>query len=222
MCSQRLGRRKTRPTGRDGFSLVELILVLGIITILVFVSLGPLTREATFNGQTNGMQRSRALALAEFRYANDHNQVLPDKAGGNASAIAQLLLADHYLSDPGLFYVPGSRETKYTGTDAATAIGQANISWDFAGWSGDGVPSEAPDQLPIVWSSVSVGKAPILQHKGSIPITITPDMPFGMEGIAVTYHNCSAKFVTTPRGWPYLCDPSYPGCPEATVLSGGG
>jgi prepilin-type N-terminal cleavage/methylation domain-containing protein len=217
-----LGRKKRQ----DGFTLVELLVVIGIIAILAGVALGPITSGIKKAAQSSGVQTSRTLAVAEFQYANDNNSTYPD-GSGNASVIAQKLLTGNYVSDPGLFFINGSSETKYTGTSAATSIAQVNISWDFGGNSGSGINSNFPDQYPVVWSTVGTAAAPTLTGSGAIPITLTTTMPFGTAGIAVTYKSNSAKFISsTVSGTTYssnITDATYPGgVTNASVLSGGG
>jgi len=226
-------RRGLSRSAECGFSLVELLVVLCIISILVVVLLGPITRGIQISRHSYGMQNSRTLAIAEFQYASDHNQCLPDRVGGNAANVARLLLAGNYVNDPGLFWLPGSKETKYTGASASTDIDETSISWDFAGRNGNGVPASAPstpDTLPLVWSSLGSTDAPSLGYSGAITVRLESSMPLGTDGMVVTNHGNSSRFVL---GAPYtynsitysyaqLCDPSYPGFAGVTVLSGGG
>src|SRR5476651_874775 len=86
-----------------GFTLVELLVVIGIIAILAGVALGPITNGIKKAQQSGGVQTSRTIALAEFQYANDSDtKAYPDGSGSDASVVAKALLGGNYVSDPGL------------------------------------------------------------------------------------------------------------------------
>ncbi len=181
--------------------------------------------------QNAGLQTSRTLALAEFQYANDNSQNYPDKngtganSGTGAAAVGNCLLAGGYVSDPGLFVISGGSETKYTGSLTTPNILTSNISWDFAGnTSLQGVNSNAPDTLPVVWSTVG-GQSitPALSATGPSSVTLTSSLPFSQQGLAVCYKSNSAQFMTASGSTSavQLTSAAYPGW-TATVLSGGG
>jgi len=82
----------------------------------------------------------------------------------------------------------------------------------------------------LVWSSLGSTDAPSLGYSGAITVRLESSMPLGTDGMVVTNHGNSSRFVL---GAPYtynsitysyaqLCDPSYPGFAGVTVLSGGG
>jgi prepilin-type N-terminal cleavage/methylation domain-containing protein len=153
MLTNRLYRRTARILSRGGFTLVELLVVIGIIAILAGVALGPITNGIKKAKQSGGMQTTRTIAVAEFAFSNDNNGSYPDTAnqsGGSgtaAAAVAQPLIAGGYTSDPSIYYISGGTAVKYTGSAAATAIAAGNISFDFAGANnGVGVNSNFPDQ----------------------------------------------------------------------------
>src|SRR5476651_960053 len=83
-----------------GFTLVELLVVIGIIAILAGVALGPITNGIKKAKQSSGLQSAHALGLAMYSAANDNSQFYPDKSGGDASDIAKTLLAGGYVTDP--------------------------------------------------------------------------------------------------------------------------
>jgi prepilin-type N-terminal cleavage/methylation domain-containing protein len=216
---------------RKGFTLVELLVVIGIIAILAGVALGPITRAMKSAKQNAGLQTSRTLALAEFQYANDNGQNYPDTGSSQANsathadAVGNCLLAGGYVSDPGLFVISGGSETKYTGSLTTPNILTSNISWDFAGnTSGQGVNANAPDTLPVVWSTIgSTSFSPLLSATGPSSATLGASLPFAQQGIAVCYKSNSAQFITASGSTSsvQITTAAYPGW-TVTVLSGGG
>jgi prepilin-type N-terminal cleavage/methylation domain-containing protein len=217
-------RRTARPSS-GGFTLVELLVVIGIIAILAGVALGPITSGIKKAQQSSGVQTSRTIALSEFQYANDNSQTYP--FGTTAADVAKLLLAGNYISDPTIFYIGGSTEAKYTGATAATDIAATNISYDFTETSASaGLNSNAPDQLPVIFSSygTSVTFPPAA---GGYSITFKTSNPYGQAGCAVCYKSNSAKFVVGQTaaqgtaGSTPICDPSFPGATAITAPGGG-
>jgi prepilin-type N-terminal cleavage/methylation domain-containing protein len=181
---------------RGGFTLVELLVVIGIIAILAGVALGPITNGLKKAKQSSGVQTSHAIGVAMFSYANDNSQIYPDGSGADASTVAKALLNGSYITDPNIFYLAGGTASKYAGSaaSAATSITASNVSWDFAGNGGSGLNTTVAQYLPLVWSSVVGGTEP--QLSGSSAITATPSAsnPFGQQGIAIFYCNESASF----------------------------
>jgi prepilin-type N-terminal cleavage/methylation domain-containing protein len=178
-----------------GFTLVELLVVIGIIAILAGVALGPITRGITKAKESAALQTTRSIALAEFQYANDNGQY-PD--GTDAGAIGAALISGNYISDPGIFYISGdTAATRLSGTGTMAAT---NSSYDFMGVNGTGttsyagVSTSAPDQLPLVWSP-DVNIPAIPTGTSAAGVEFAPNNPlFGKDGIAVCYHSNSAFF----------------------------
>jgi len=196
---------------RGGFTLVELLVVIGIIAILAGVALGPITNGIKKAQQSSGVQSAHALGLAMYSYANDNQQTYPDKSGGSATAgdIAGSLLAGGYVTDATIFSLSGDQGSGFikvsSSSNTATSIKQVNVSWDFLVNNGNGVSSTSYPFCPLVWSTVAAtGGGPGLavgfcnQPAGSA-ITCTPgsNNPFGTAGVAVFYINNAAAFVTT-------------------------
>src|SRR5271154_5424604 len=96
---------------RGGFTLVELLVVIGIIAILAGVALGPITNGIKKAQQSSGVQEAHAIGLAMYSFANDNNQTYPDKSGGSATAgdIAGNLLAGGYVTDATIFSLSGDQ-----------------------------------------------------------------------------------------------------------------
>ena len=59
-----------RHSSRDGFTLVELLVVIGIIAILAGVALGPITNGIKKAKQSAGVQEAHAIGLAMYSFAN--------------------------------------------------------------------------------------------------------------------------------------------------------
>jgi prepilin-type N-terminal cleavage/methylation domain-containing protein len=182
-------RNVSRPSG--GFTLVELLVVIGIIAILAGVALGPITNGIKKAQESGAMQTCRTIALAEFQYANDNNQAYPD--GTDAGVIATQLISGNYISDPSIFKI--APDTKYQPEAAVGTFTKANSSYDFMGVTANtGIPSTAPDQTPIVWSAGDPGCVAPTSASG---VTFAPTSGiFGKDGIAVCYHSNNAAFRT--------------------------
>ncbi len=176
-----------------GFTLVELLVVIGIIAILAGVALGPITNGIKKAKESGAMQTCRTLALAEFQYANDNNSTYPTSAGASAGDIASALVSGNYVSDPSIFGISGeSKFVKQTATGTSATWSAANCSFDFSDVTGSGVGSVAPDQLPLVWSPDTGAVIPTAASTGC---EFAPNNPlFGTDGIAVAYHSNNAFF----------------------------
>jgi prepilin-type N-terminal cleavage/methylation domain-containing protein len=230
MLSTRLLHRTARTLKRRGFTLVELLVVIGLIAILAGVALGPITRGIKQAKQSGGMQTSRTIAVAEFAFSNDNNGNYPDtknpasNSSTGAAAIAFPLIQGGYTSDPSIYFISGSGGGKFSGTGT---ISSSNISFDFLGGGGNGINSNYPDQVPIVWSGAGGGTEPNITASAGQPITSAPTVnaPFGQDGMAVCFKSNSAKFVTYDKTGSActLVDTSWAGGTPASaaVLSSG-
>jgi prepilin-type N-terminal cleavage/methylation domain-containing protein len=202
--------RSSRASQAAGFTLVELLVVIGIIAILAGVAFPAITKGLLKARESAAMQTASQIGLAEFQYAND-NSTYPD--GKDAQAIATSLLNGKYVSDPNTFYIASDNSAAKPTTLAAFNGGAGNVSYDFTGVNGtgtgaatfNGIGSSASDLLPVVWSEGDPGAViPAAADTGS---SFTPSTGiFGTDGIAVCYHGHNAAFITpntkTNVTWP--------------------
>ena len=104
MLTNRLHRRTA--STRGGFTLVELLVVIGIIAILAGVALGPITNGIKQAKHNAALQTGRQIGQVCFSYATDNtvngNAYPADKT---AVAIAQDLMNANYVTDPSIFAV---------------------------------------------------------------------------------------------------------------------
>jgi prepilin-type N-terminal cleavage/methylation domain-containing protein len=172
-----------------GFTLVELLVVIGIIAILAGVALGPITGGIRKAQESGAMQTTRTIDLAEFQYANDNNGSYPD--GANVGVIGQALLTGNYVSDPSLFWLSADKASALKKATATTGFTTVNCSFDFMSAGGGGVGATAPDTLPMVWNTGETAT----EVAASANLQITPaNGVFGKDGLAVCYHSNNAFF----------------------------
>ncbi len=198
MPSHRLLRRTARPRRRGGFTLVELLVVIGIIAILAGVALGPITRGIKQAQESTAVQVAHQMGALEFAYSNDYSQTYP--YGGQSEVIANLLLNGGYVNNPNIFYVAGTQgNAKYSGATAPYNLAAANCNWDYWVNGTGGLSSTANDLTPLAQTETGTGAGitglPTATGSG-IALTINPAVAaFGADGIAVYYKGNNAAFI---------------------------
>src|SRR5437868_2147331 len=92
--------------GRRGFTLVELLVVIGIIAVLLAILLPAMNRAREQSQRTKCLANLRSLGQSMFMYANAHRDRLPNSNGKvsfdyNVGGKALLDLAVNYAA-PGV------------------------------------------------------------------------------------------------------------------------
>jgi len=200
--------RSSRAAQAAGFTLVELLVVIGIIAILAGVALGPITKGITKARESAAMQTTGTIALAEFQYQNDNGQY-PD--GTTAQIIATALINGGYISDPNTFYISADASAKKPAKLADFKNGNNNCSFDFAGVDSvganagpQGIPTSGSDLTPLVWTEGQTGLV-IPQAADTGESFIPAGGIFLADGIAVSYKSNNAVFRspnTNANNWP--------------------
>ncbi len=210
MLNNRLVCRTAHSSSRGGFTLVELLVVIGIIAILAGVALGPITNGIKQAKHNAAMQTGRQIGQMCFSFSTDNTQngnLYP--ADTNGAAIASDLMNASYATDPSVFLVSGQTLTgPYTMPAAGTSVSLAtsNCSWSFTTISaatGGGISSSASDLTPLVYFNKGAGVGIITTFtpsSGVSAITLTSSCPFGTDGIAVFYKGNNAAYIKASAG----------------------
>ena len=209
MINNRLICRAARYLRRGGFTLVELLVVIGIIAILAGVALGPITRGIKQAQENATLQVSHQIGVLEFAYSNDYNQVYPyPTTGVYSNSVADALLNGGYTSTPSLFYVANTPSaSKYTGATTPYNLNAVKgvCNWDFMynATGTSGLTSSSSDATPLVELTGGTPSSSITTTyaAGAATLTInTTKTAFGADGIAVYYKGNNAKFLKGAQG----------------------
>ena len=184
-------RRAANSSQSNGMMWVIILVVCGFVGIFVLaclagVALGPITAGIKKAKENMAMQQSRAIALALFTYAQDHNGKYPD--GKTSTEVFQALIDDKEVADPEIFFIQMPGKTRPT----SNKLTAENVSFDVT----EGVTADSPTDLPLVYTTGYT----VVYSLGAIatPDPTGPVSPF--PGIAVASVDNSARFQTFPRG----------------------
>ncbi len=163
------------------------LLTLIILTVLVGVALGPITPSLRKARESAAMQTCRAIALAEFQYANDHGNRYP--TGASSTEVFQKLIDGDYVSDPQTFFIPMPGKTPPRGNH----LSPENVCYDVTA----DVEPDSPDGLPVVFIT---GFRVEYRPQGRAVSLVKPfpgcsEGPArGFDGLAVAYKRNNAWF----------------------------
>ena len=211
MLNNRLLCRTARSSSRGGFTLVELLVVIGIIAILAGVALGPITNGIKQAKHNTAMQQGRQLGQICFSYSTDNTQngnAYP--AAATAHALAINLLNANYASDPTLFAISGAPGiTPFVGASSAN-MAATNVSWSFtvsALTTTGGVTSSTGDLIPLIFFNGGTGTppTPFPQTAGTAAnLQLVATCPFLLDGVAVFYKGNNALYIKATGATPGL------------------
>jgi prepilin-type N-terminal cleavage/methylation domain-containing protein/prepilin-type processing-associated H-X9-DG protein len=149
------------PRGRKGFTLVELLVVIGIIALLLSILLPVISRAREQANRAKCMANLRSLGQAMYLYANAHRDKLPNAApattwDATVGGLALLEFAADY-TEPAMFHCPSDHDpepTQITTTDYSVE-NSARLSYEFftIWWPGKDGPvlTRLRGQAPLAW-----------------------------------------------------------------------
>ena len=153
----------TKPT--RGFTLVELLVVIGIIALLIGILLPTLNRAREASRRATCLSNLHSIGQAMYLYAHDHRDRLPNSNPKNTSdqgdAYDQVnyvmtRLYEKYSNAAGVFHCPSDRDDRPDViTNADFVLKQsARVSYDF--YSVYWLPEHGPrlakiKSAPLAW-----------------------------------------------------------------------
>ena len=172
--------RAARNRARPGFTLVELLVVIGIIAVLVGILMPVFARARDQARRTKCLANLRSIGQELFTYANSNRDRLPNgnpPGVWNDSSAADWVMV-HFAEDlraAGVFHCPSDRDDEPT--DIANALQNephsARVSYEFYSlfFPGEYGPKLArfKGRAPLVWDLDGGPRDPDLDKLGPSP-----------------------------------------------------
>jgi prepilin-type N-terminal cleavage/methylation domain-containing protein/prepilin-type processing-associated H-X9-DG protein len=133
---------------RKGFTLVELLVVVGIIAVLAAISLGIYPVALQHANCAGCGTRMRGLALAFVEYAADNDGQLPGRTTGSSDKWPVLLLP--YVSDPKNYVDPGDPVARAVPSSQLASDTANNSSFFFNGFNDLGAYQDPGIQVSLM------------------------------------------------------------------------
>jgi prepilin-type N-terminal cleavage/methylation domain-containing protein/prepilin-type processing-associated H-X9-DG protein len=205
------GRRHARPT-RRAFTLVELLVVIGIIAVLMGLLLPSLSRARESAKRLKCLSNLRSLAQATIMYADSSKGWLPNMNPTNTvnddAATKEVLVAlnREFIKAPAVFHCPSDEDPEPLAIDTADYNGptSARVSYDFYSvwWEPENGPKLVRvKDAPLVWDLD--GGRPLIRYQNH-----------GRKGGNVAYSDGHADWQWREEwdsnNWPHPAKKYYP------------
>jgi len=164
---------------RAAFTLVELLIVIGIIAALIAILLPAVSRVREHARRTACLSNLRTLGQCMVMYANAYNGRLPNGNGPQMTIDydgANQVMTDFnttYVNEPAVFWCPSSRRVAPTSIDTADPEldNSARVSYDFyfLYWEPEDGPviTRLQSDTPLAWDLDGGEPSSPLQNHGS-------------------------------------------------------
>src|SRR5437588_7927003 len=117
-----------RAGGLDGFSLIELLVVVALMIILTTMYWGSNSGTRQKKLQASCQDNLQKIYIAMEIFARDHSDRFPEKQGALRSEEPLELLVPKYTSDTSVFTCPGSKDPTLP---SGEAFGKRTISYAY-------------------------------------------------------------------------------------------
>lgn len=204
---------------REAFSLVELLVVIGVIALLIGLLMPALTAAREQARRTKCLANLRTLGQAMVMYANRYKDWLPDSNPADtvndydATNAVLVALNRDYVRAPAVFHCPSDTDPAPTAIETAdyTLPNSARVSYDFYSiwWAPRGGPKVTRiKDAPIAWDLD--GGRPLIRRQNH-----------GVAGGNVVFNDGHAEWQVRTQwdggNWPHPAARYYPAPPPPPV-----